>query len=97
MNGQQRHGTTMSAAGAVSDEVAAALRSAGVAEVDSRRDVVPSTPRTPPTTGSFLPRWSFRGTATRRRRRSRSVVSQGSPSSRAAPEPPLPAMPSAAE
>ncbi len=28
MNGQQRHGTTMSAAGAVSDEVAAALRSA---------------------------------------------------------------------
>ena len=34
MNGQQRHGTTMSAAGAVSDEVAAALRSAGVAEVD---------------------------------------------------------------
>lgn len=34
MNGQQRHGTTMSAGGAVSDEVAAALRSAGVAEVD---------------------------------------------------------------
>lgn len=34
MNGQQRHGTTMSAGGAVSDEVAEALRSAGVAEVD---------------------------------------------------------------
>ena len=34
MNAQQRHGTTMSAGGAVSDEVAAALRSAGVAEVD---------------------------------------------------------------
>lgn len=34
MNGQQRHGTTTSAGGAVSDEVAAALRSAGVAEVD---------------------------------------------------------------